>query len=77
MQVNTLLSIKTGPARKIANTAPKVLYHTVLEAERLMEVEKVLERAREAKANGSSRFCMGGCLAQLQREGHALHHPDD
>jgi biotin synthase-like enzyme len=24
-----------------------------------MEVEKVLERAREAKANGSSRFCMG------------------
>ena len=24
----------------------------------LLEVEKVLERAREAKANGSSRFCM-------------------
>lgn len=34
-------------------------YQTGLESERLLEVEKVLERAREAKSAGSSRFCMG------------------
>src|SRR5699024_8071269 len=34
-------------------------YNTGLEAEQLLELDKVLARAKEAKANGSSRFCMG------------------
>ncbi|MGL4778359.1 MAG: biotin synthase BioB, partial [Aeromonas veronii] len=60
VQVSTLLSIKTGACPEDCKYCPQsARYHTGLEAERLMEVEKVLERAREAKANGSSRFCMG------------------
>ncbi|WP_111911213.1 biotin synthase BioB [Aeromonas media] len=60
VQVSTLLSIKTGACPEDCKYCPQsARYHTGLETERLMEVEKVLERAREAKANGSSRFCMG------------------
>lgn len=60
VQVSTLLSIKTGACPEDCKYCPQsARYHTGLETERLMEVEKVLERAGEAKANGSSRFCMG------------------
>ena len=57
VQVSTLLSIKTGACPEDCKYCPQsARYHTGLETERLMEVEKVLERAREAKANGSSRL---------------------
>ncbi|SIQ84516.1 biotin synthase [Aeromonas sp. RU39B] len=60
VQVSTLLSIKTGACPEDCKYCPQsARYQTGLEAERLMEVEKVLERAREARDNGSSRFCMG------------------
>jgi len=60
VQVSTLLSIKTGACPEDCKYCPQsARYQTGLEAERLLEVEKVLERAREAKAAGSSRFCMG------------------
>ena len=60
VQVSTLLSIKTGACPEDCKYCPQsARYQTGLEAEALLEVEKVLERAREAKANGSSRFCMG------------------
>lgn len=60
VQVSTLLSIKTGACPEDCKYCPQsARYSTGLETEQLMEVEKVLERAREAKSNGSSRFCMG------------------
>ncbi|MDV2857836.1 MULTISPECIES: biotin synthase BioB [Oceanimonas] len=60
VQVSTLLSIKTGACPEDCKYCPQsARYNTGLETEQLMEVEKVLERAREAKSNGSSRFCMG------------------
>ena len=60
VQVSTLLSIKTGACPEDCKYCPQsARYQTGLEAEALLEVEKVLERAREAKATGSSRFCMG------------------
>ena len=60
VQVSTLLSIKTGACPEDCKYCPQsARYKTGLESERLMEVEQVLERAREAKAAGSSRFCMG------------------
>lgn len=60
VQVSTLLSIKTGACPEDCKYCPQsARYQTGLESERLMEVEKVLVRAREAKASGSSRFCMG------------------
>lgn len=60
VQVSTLLSIKTGACPEDCKYCPQsARYSTGLEKERLMEVEKVLTRAKEAKEIGSTRFCMG------------------
>ena len=60
VQVSTLLSIKTGGCPEDCAYCPQAQrYHTGVEAQKLMEVDAVLERARAAKAAGASRFCMG------------------
>lgn len=60
VQVSTLLSIKTGACPEDCKYCPQSnRYDTGLEKEKLMEVEKVLEEAKAAKAQGSTRFCMG------------------
>ncbi|MEH6576449.1 MAG: biotin synthase BioB [Amphritea sp.] len=60
VQVSTLLSIKTGACPEDCKYCPQSgHYNTGLEKERLMQVEQVLEKARKAKASGSTRFCMG------------------
>ncbi len=60
VQVSTLLSIKTGACPEDCKYCPQsARYDTGLEKERLLEIEKVIQRAREAKATGSTRFCMG------------------
>jgi biotin synthase len=60
VQVSTLLSIKTGACPEDCKYCPQsARYKTGLDAERLMEVEQVLESARKAKNAGSTRFCMG------------------
>ena len=60
VQVSTLLSIKTGACPEDCAYCPQsTRYDTGLEAEKLMEVEKVLEQARAARDSGATRFCMG------------------
>lgn len=60
VQVSTLLSIKTGGCPEDCAYCPQAQrYHTGVEAQKLMSVDAVLERARAAKAAGASRFCMG------------------
>lgn len=60
VQVSTLLSIKTGACPEDCKYCPQsARYSTGLEKEQLLEVEKVLKRAKEAKEIGSTRFCMG------------------
>ena len=60
VQVSTLLSIKTGACPEDCAYCPQsTRYDTGLEVEKLMEVEKVLEQARAARASGATRFCMG------------------
>ncbi|RUO43504.1 biotin synthase BioB [Idiomarina aquatica] len=60
VQVSTLLSIKTGACPEDCKYCPQSAhYHTGLDRERLMEVQKVLAEAEAAKAKGASRFCMG------------------
>lgn len=60
VQVSTLLSIKTGGCPEDCGYCPQSARHaTGLKANKLMDTEAVLERAREAKAAGASRFCMG------------------
>jgi len=60
VQVSTLLSIKTGACPEDCKYCPQSnRYDTGLETEKLMEVQKVLDEARKAKASGATRFCMG------------------
>ncbi|MGR3801424.1 biotin synthase BioB [Edwardsiella anguillarum] len=60
VQVSTLLSIKTGACPEDCKYCPQsARYKTGLAAERLMEVEQVLDSARRARDAGSTRFCMG------------------
>ncbi len=60
VQVSTLLSIKTGACPEDCKYCPQSAhYHTGVDRERLMAVEKVLQEAEAAKAQGASRFCMG------------------
>ena len=60
VQLSTLLSIKTGACPEDCAYCPQsVRYDTGLPQEPLMAVSAVVEAAREAKANGASRFCMG------------------
>ena len=60
VQVSTLLSIKTGACPEDCKYCPQSgHYNTGLDKEKLMEVEKVLQAAADAKAIGSTRFCMG------------------
>jgi biotin synthase len=60
VQVSQLLSIKTGGCPEDCGyCSQSAKYDTGLKASKLMEVEKVLEEARAAKATGVSRFCMG------------------
>ncbi|HEX7732028.1 MAG TPA: biotin synthase BioB, partial [Rhodanobacter sp.] len=60
VQVSTLLSIKTGGCPEDCAYCPQAArYDTGVQAQKLMEVDGVLARARAAKAAGASRFCMG------------------
>ncbi len=60
VQLSTLLSIKTGACPEDCAYCPQsVRYDTGLKKEPLMAVEEVVSAAREAKANGATRFCMG------------------
>lgn len=60
VQLCTLLSIKTGGCSEDCGyCAQSARYSTGVQAEKLMGKEDVMERARAAKQNGSTRFCMG------------------
>jgi biotin synthase len=60
LQISTLCSIKTGACPEDCKyCAQSGHYNTGLEKEKLMAVDKVLEQARQAKASGATRFCMG------------------
>lgn len=60
VQLCTLLSIKTGGCPEDCGyCSQSAQAETGLKAEKLMDVDAVLASAREARAAGSQRFCMG------------------
>ena len=60
VQLSTLLSIKTGGCEEDCKYCSQSShYDTGLKAEKLMDVDAVLDAARAAKENGATRFCMG------------------
>ena len=77
MQLCTLLSIKTGGCSEDCGyCAQSARYSTGVKAERLMEKAEVLAAAERARANGSTRFCMGaawrGVRAGTEKFNHVL-----
>jgi len=60
LQLATLLSIKTGACPEDCGYCSQSGHHkTHVEKEKLMSIDEVLTRARDAKAGGATRFCMG------------------
>ena len=60
VQVSTLLSVKTGGCPEDCGYCPQAArYHTGVDATKLMELDVVVEKAKQAKSAGASRFCMG------------------
>ena len=60
VQVSTLLSITTGACPEdCAYCSQSARNETDIERERLLPLEEVIEKAKAARENGASRFCMG------------------
>jgi biotin synthase len=60
IELATLLSIKTGGCEEDCGYCPQAArYDTGVEAKKILDLDTVLDAARQAKANGATRFCMG------------------
>jgi biotin synthase len=60
VQISTLLSIKTGACPEdCAYCSQSIRFETGLKSEPLMNLDEVMQKARTARANGATRFCMG------------------
>ena len=70
VQLCTLLSIKTGGCAEDCGYCPQSAHHEAPGiSQGLLEVDEVLAKAREAKAAGSARFCMGAAWREVQDGG--------
>ncbi|KAK7058299.1 biotin synthase [Paramarasmius palmivorus] len=66
IQLCTLMNIKTGGCSEDCSyCSQSSRYSTATKASRLLDIEPVLEAARKAKENGSTRFCMGAAWRDL------------
>jgi biotin synthase len=60
VQLARLLSIKTGGCAEDCGYCSQSAHHeSGLKASKLMEVQRVIEEAKKAKAQGATRYCMG------------------
>lgn len=67
VQVCTLLSVKTGGCPEDCAYCPQAArYHTDVKVQKLLPVEQVLDSAKQAKENGSTRFCMGAAWREVR-----------
>jgi biotin synthase len=67
VQLCTLLSIKTGGCPEDCAYCPQSAhYDTGVERQGLLPLDEVLEKARQARAGGSTRFCMGAAWRQVR-----------
>ncbi|KAF2272971.1 putative biotin synthase [Westerdykella ornata] len=67
IQMCTLMNIKTGGCSEDCSyCAQSSRYNTGLKATKMVNVESVLEAARIAKENGSTRFCMGAAWRDMR-----------
>lgn len=70
IQMSTLLSIKTGGCKENCAYCPQSAhYQTDVKAEGLLDLETIVRAAEAAKAQGSSRFCMGAAWRSPPKKG--------
>lgn len=69
VQLASLLSIKTGSCPEDCKYCPQSAHYgkkTGLEKESLMATEAVMDKARQAKEAGATRFCMGAAWRNVR-----------
>ncbi len=67
VQLCHLLSIKTGGCPEDCSYCPQsARYQTGVEAEKLLDLETVMEAAGQAREGGATRFCMGAAWRQVK-----------
>jgi len=67
VQVSSLLSIKTGACSEDCAYCPQsARYHTNIDIEPLLPLQKVIETAKKAKSSGATRFCMGAAWREIK-----------
>ncbi|KHJ34759.1 putative biotin synthase [Erysiphe necator] len=67
IQMCTLMNIKTGGCSEDCSyCAQSSRYNTGLKATKMVTVDSVLEAAKIAKQNGSTRFCMGAAWRDMR-----------
>ncbi len=74
MQLSTLLSIKTGSCPEDCAYCPQsARYKTNIKKHALMNADEIIEKAKCAKVNGATRFCMGAAWRDMpDRELHKI-----
>ena len=67
VQVSSLISVKTGGCSEDCSYCPQsAKYNTGLKAHKLMAVNEVVENAKNAKAGGASRMCLGAAWREVR-----------
>lgn len=65
VQLSTLMNIKTGGCPEDCAYCPQSAHYDAgVNAEKLLELDAVLEQAKAAKESGATRFCMGAAWRQ-------------
>ncbi|MEE8460761.1 MAG: biotin synthase BioB, partial [Acidobacteriota bacterium] len=68
VQLCTLLSIKTGGCPEDCSYCPQSAYYeSDVPSQELLDLEQVLEAARQARRHGSTRFCMGAAWREVRQ----------
>ena len=69
VQLSTLMNIKTGGCPEDCAYCPQSAhYDTGVNAEKLLDLDEVLQQAHAAKEKGATRFCMGAAWRQPKQK---------
>jgi len=78
VQLCTLMNIKSGGCTEDCKyCAQSTRYNTGVKAEKMVQVDEVIEAAKEAKKNGSTRFCMGAAWRDMTGRKNGLKKVSD
>ena len=67
VQISSLLSVKTGGCSEDCSYCPQAArYQTGVKVQALMKTDDVVTAAKNAKAGGASRFCMGAAWREVR-----------